>query len=197
MFTGLVQNIGEIQSIDKTGDWRLRIGTNMDLSSAPQGASIMCSGICLTVIEKGDDWFDVEASYETINLTTMKDWAQGTKINLEPSLRMGDELGGHFVFGHVDTQATLVSMEMEADSWRLRLRAPSEYRHYIAAKGSVTLDGISLTVNDTRDDTFGVNIIPHTWEHTTLQYRADGDALNLEIDMLARYVERMLQKDRS
>ncbi len=194
MFTGLVQDIGEIQTITMDGDWRIRIQCGFDMIDVPMGASIMCSGVCLTVIEKGADTFDVEASNETIAITTLKSWRVGAHINLERSLTMGDELGGHFVFGHVDTLVRLVSIDMDADSRRLRLSIPQKYMKYIAAKGSVSLDGISLTVNDVDDTdmTFGVNIIPHTWDNTTLKYRAAGDDINFEVDMLARYVARMI-----
>lgn len=192
MFTGLIQTIGEIREIKKDGDWRLVIGTDMDLSKTPMGASICCSGCCLTVVEKGEDWFAVDVSAESLSLTTIENWDVGTKINLEPSLQMGDELGGHFVFGHVDGLATLNSIEKDGDSFRLKIQCPGGFSQYIASKGSVSLDGISLTVNEVEGDVFGVCIIPHTWEQTTLQYRQPGDAINFEVDMLARYVARQL-----
>ena len=193
MFTGLVQTIGTIHILKKEGDWHARISCDFDMQTVPMGASIMCSGVCLTVVEKGTEWFAVEISHETLSKTTLGSWDKGTKINLERSLKIGDELGGHFVFGHVDTRVKLISIEKEADSYRLRLQVPREYMHYLAAKGSVALDGISLTLNDVDDGTctFGVNIIPHTWEHTTLHNRVVGDVLNFEVDMLARYVARM------
>jgi riboflavin synthase len=195
MFTGLVQTIGTVTQIDKTGDWRVRISCDFDLPTVPMGASIMHSGVCLTVTNKGADWYDVEVSHETLDKTTLKYWAAGTKINLERSLCMGDELGGHFVFGHVDTCAELVLCEQDEDSRRLRLNVPAAYMKFLAAKGSVALDGISLTVNDVDDETctFGVNIIPHSWTHTTLHTRKIGDTLNFEVDMLARYVQRMIK----
>ena len=195
MFTGLIQDIGTIRSIDKSGDWCLVVDTNFDMTVVPIGASICCGGCCLTVIEKTDNSFSVEVSHESLGKTNLINWREGTRINLEPSLKLGDELGGHFVFGHVDGVSTLTSIQKEADSYRLKIKPPQDLIRYIASKGSVTLDGISLTVNEVDEDTFGVNIIPHTWEHTTLCDRTEGDILNIEIDMLARYVARMLDKD--
>ena len=192
MFTGLVQDIGTVQSINRSGDWRLMIETNLDLSSIPDGASIMCSGVCLTVVEKEGRCFIVDVSHETLSKTVIGQWQDGESINLEPSLKIGDELGGHLVFGHVDGLAELVNIESDQDSYRLTMRSPKDCHHYIAKKGSVTLDGISLTVNEVDAETFNVNIIPHTWTHTTLQYRQKGDHLNFEVDMLARYVERII-----
>lgn len=194
MFTGLIQNVGTVRSISKKGDWRIRIQTALDLTKESLGASIACSGVCLTVVEKGDDWFDVEVSGETLSKTTVSNWENGTNINLESSLRMGDELGGHFVFGHVDGMASVESIVKDGDSHRLKIKVPEDLAHYIAPKGSVSLDGISLTVNEVQGDVFGVNIVPHTWAHTTLSQRSVGDALNIEIDMLARYVARQLEK---
>ncbi len=194
MFTGLVQHIGTVRRIEKSGDWRLEIETDMDLAATALGASICCSGCCLTVTEKGPDWFAVDVSQESLSKTTIGTWAEGMKINLEPSLKMGDELGGHFVFGHVDGVAQLVSIGREGDSYRLKLKAPAGLEKFVAAKGSVSLDGISLTVNETDGGAFGVNIIPHTWDRTTLQYRKEGDALNFEADMLARYVARQMEQ---
>lgn len=192
MFTGLVRHFGTITAIDKDGDWRIVIETDMNLSGTPIGASICCSGVCLTAIEKTDNSFTAEVSAETLSKTTLKHWENGTRVNLEPSLQMGDELGGHFVFGHVDALATLQNITPEGDSHRLTIKPPADLMPYIAPKGSITLDGISLTVNEVGADTFGVNIVPHTWEHTTLADRKTGDALNIEIDMLARYVARQL-----
>lgn len=200
MFTGLIQDIGTVRSIDKDGDWRIVIeAKGLDMARHDIGASIACSGCCLTVVEKGDDWFAVDVSHESLGLTVIASWEQGTRINLEPSLRLGDEMGGHIVSGHVDGLAQIVDIKEDNDSWRLKIKVPQALAHYIASKGSVALDGISLTVNTVSkshgDDVFGVNIIPHTWEHTTLSDRKVGDQLNLEIDMLARYVARMLNKD--
>ncbi len=193
MFTGLIQDIGHVRSIDKDGDWRIIIETQMDMSKHAIGASIACSGCCLTVVQKGDDWFSVDVSHESLSKTIIGEWEQGVRINLEPSLRLGDELGGHIVSGHVDGLAELTDLQKDEDSWRLKIKVPQEFSPYIAPKGSVTLDGISLTVNEVQGDVFGVNIIPHTWEQTTLSDRQIGDKLNLEIDMLARYVARQLE----
>lgn len=193
MFTGLIQDIGTLTAIEKAGDWRITIKTGFDMARHDIGASIACSGCCLTVVEKGDNWFAADVSAETLSKTIIKDWEEGTRINLEPSLRLGDEMGGHIVSGHVDALAELVSSEQEGDSWRLKIKVPQSLKHYIASKGSVALDGISLTVNEVEDDVFGVNIIAHTWEHTTLSDRKPGDALNIEVDMLARYVARMME----
>jgi riboflavin synthase len=195
MFTGLIQDIGKVRSIDKDGDWRIVIETGMDMARHELGASIACSGCCLTVVEKGSDWFSVDVSAESLSKTIINDWEEGARINLEPSLRLGDELGGHIVSGHVDGLAELIDIKEDNDSWRLKIKVPQTLSQYIASKGSVALDGISLTVNEVDGDVFGVNIIPHTWEHTTLSDRKVGDRLNLEIDMLARYVARMLNKD--
>ena len=195
MFTGLIQDIGKVRSIDKDGDWRIVIETGMDMARHELGASIACSGCCLTVVEKGSDWFSVDVSAESLSKTIINDWEEGARINLEPSLRLGDELGGHIVSGHVDGLAELIDIKEDNDSWRLKIKVPQALSQYIASKGSVALDGISLTVNEVDEDVFGVNIIPHTWEHTTLSDRKVGDRLNLEIDMLARYVARMLNKD--
>ncbi len=197
MFTGIVQNIGQVKSIAKDGDWRIVIETDMDLSATPMGASICCSGCCLTVVEMGDNWFAVDVSAESLSKTAIGAWQTGTEINLEPSLKLGDELGGHFVFGHVDGLAKLVSVEKDGDSHRLRIEAPADLARYIAPKGSVTLDGVSLTVNEVDGNVFGVNIIAHTWDHTTLGQRAAGDAVNIEIDMLARYVARQMDVGQS
>lgn len=192
MFTGLIQDIGEVLDVQKDGDWRIRIQTRIDLSREKIGASICCSGCCLTVVGKGDDWFDVEVSAETLSKTSLGKWAIGKKINLEPSLRMGDELGGHFVSGHVDCVAEIVSVSPEQDSHRVQIMVPQDIAPLIAPKGSVALDGISLTVNEVEDNFFGVNIIPHTWNVTTMGQCKAGGMLNLEIDMLARYVARQL-----
>lgn len=195
MFTGLVQDIGRIEAIEKDGDWRLAVHTGFDLSDAPQGASIMCSGVCLTAVEKSAHEFIAEVSQETLDKTNIKQWETGRHINLERSLKLGDELGGHLVFGHVDGLVKLISIKEDKDSKRLEFEAPENLMRFIAAKGSVTLDGTSLTVNSVTEKGFCVNIIPHTWAHTTFQYNEAGDVLNLEIDMLARYVARMMEFD--
>ena len=192
MFTGIITDIGEIIACDKRGDdTHLRIRTAYDTSGIDLGASIACSGICLTVTQLGEDWFAVMASAETASITTLAGWAIGTTLNLERALCMGDELGGHIVSGHVDGLASLESIQQVGESWKLTLLAPPEVSRYIARKGSVTLDGISLTVNSVEGDAFSVNIIPHTWEQTTLSQRKADDTLNLEIDLFARYLERL------
>jgi len=198
MFTGIITDIGKVTEIEERGDTRFRISTVYDADGIDLGASIACSGACLTVIEKGraDDttcWFDVEASGETLNLTKLGSWKVGTRMNLERALKAGDELGGHIVSGHVDGVGSLVSSTPEGDSWRLTFKAPAELMPYVASKGSITIDGISLTVNEVGQETFGVNIIPHTQTQTTLGDLNDGDPVNLEIDMLARYVARQIE----
>lgn len=192
MFTGLIRDIGTVTQIEKDGDWRLTIQTAMPLNDTAIGASIACSGVCLTVIEKGSSWFIAEVSAETLSKTNIANWNEGQRVNIEPSLCMGDELGGHFVFGHVDALATLSDIKQEGDSHRLTITPPTELMPFIASKGSIALDGISLTVNEVDTNSFGVNIVSHTWEHTTLQDRTINDQLNIEIDMLARYVARQL-----
>ena len=193
MFTGIITDIGLVRSIEKDGDWRIVIETQIDLSQTPIGASIACSGCCLTVVEKGDDWFAVDVSAESLSKTIIKKWEAGTKVNLEPSLKMGDEIGGHVVSGHVDGLAELITVKEDGDSYRLKVKAPDDLAGFIAPKGSVALDGISLTVNEVEGSIFGVNIIPHTWAQTTLSQKVSGDVLNIEIDMMARYVARMLE----
>lgn len=195
MFTGIITDIGEIISKrDGEGaDLRFDIKTSFDMKSVEMGASIACSGCCLTVIEKGEDWFGVEVSNESLDKTTLSQWKVGHKINLERSLKMGDELGGHIVSGHVDGLAEIIKIDEDDGSHRLVIKVPDAYKHFIAQKGSVALDGISLTVNDVNDNEFGVNIIPHTWKVTTLGGAQIGTKLNFEVDPLARYVERMTQ----
>lgn len=192
MFTGIVKDLGHVidRQQEEGGDVKFKIGTSFDLSGTEIGASISCSGCCLTVIEKSDNWFAVSASQETLDKTTLRSWQQGARVNLEKSLKMGDELGGHMVTGHVDTVTRLLSITPEGDSFRLKIEIPDEYEVFIASKGSVALDGISLTVNEVEGNVFGVNIIPHTWAVTTLGLKQPGDLLNFEVDMLARYVAR-------
>lgn len=193
MFTGIITDIGIIKDVIRTGDTKFVIQTAYDTGTIDLGASIACAGVCLTVIETGPDWFAVAASQETLDCTTAQYWHQGTKINLERALRVGDELGGHWVSGHVDGLGQIESITPEGDSHRLVIRAPHAYAHFIAQKGSVTLDGISLTVNHVDGDYFGVNIIAHTWAVTTLGQNKVGDRVNLEIDLMARYVARQLE----
>lgn len=193
MFTGIITDIGTIASVDNKGkDVRLGIYTNFDLSKTDIGASIACSGCCLTVVKKIDDIFFVDVSAESLSKTNIGSWVAGTKINLERALKMGDELGGHVVSGHVDGLATLKSLKQDGESYRLVFEVPKDLGGYIAPKGSVSLDGISLTVNEVDGVSFGVNIIPHTWENTTLGSIKEGARVHLEIDMLARYVQRAL-----
>ena len=194
MFTGIVTDVGIIRKIETAGDTRFEVTTGYDLQTLPLGASIACNGVCLTVIETGEDWFAVQASGETLAVTTLGALAAGDRLNLERALRLGDELGGHLVSGHVDGKAELITLLPEGESLRMKLRAPNALKKYIAPKGSVTLDGVSLTVNEVADRDFGINIIPHTWQMTTLGSIKPGDVLNLEIDMLARYVERMMKE---
>jgi riboflavin synthase len=197
MFTGIVTDIGTVRSVEPRGDLRLVIGCGYDMASVDLGASIACSGVCLTVVDKGDDWFAVDVSAETQARTPADRWAEGTKLNLERALRVGDELGGHIVTGHVDAVATIVDSRPEGDSTRLGLRVPKALGALIAPKGSITLDGVSLTVNDLReanaDSTdFSVNIIPHTAQQTTLGGLEAGGQLNVEVDVIARYLDRIL-----
>lgn len=193
MFTGIVTDIGEIRSLEHAGDLRARIGTGYDTNGIDIGASIACSGVCLTVVQLGPDWFDVEISAETLDKTNIGAWSEGQKVNLERALKVGDELGGHIVSGHIDGQAEIVEMHNEGDSVRYTFEAPRALSRFIAPKGSVALDGTSLTVNEVDDTRFGVNIIPHTQEVTTWGASKVGDNVNLEIDTLARYVARLAE----
>ncbi|SFQ96780.1 riboflavin synthase [Poseidonocella sedimentorum] len=193
MFTGIITDIGEIRQLEPRGDLRARIGCGYDMSGVDMGASIACEGVCLTVVAKGADWFDVDISAETLSKTTLGGWTEGRRVNLERALRLGDELGGHIVSGHVDGVAELIGMTDEGDSTRLSFRAPPELARFIAPKGSVALNGTSLTVNEVEGETFGINVIPHTQEVTTWGDVAVGDRINLEIDTLARYVARLAE----
>lgn len=192
MFTGIISAIGRIDDIQKPGDWRLKITTPWDCAKIDLGASIACSGVCLTVIERDADWFAVEVSAESLSRTTIGTWQAGTQINLERALRLGDELGGHIVSGHVDGLAIIDQITRSGDSHELKISVPDALSKFIAEKGSVSLDGVSLTVNAIEGSRFGVNIIDHTWGHTTLGHATIGQHLNLEIDMLARYVSRLI-----
>jgi len=191
MFTGIITDIGEVQALEQRGDLRARIGTGYDMSSVDLGASIACDGVCLTVVAKGADWFDVDVSAETVSKTNLDTWGQGRKLNLERALKVGDELGGHIVSGHVDGVAEIVTMTQEGDSTRVTLRAPEALARFIAPKGSVALNGTSLTVNEVKGCDFGINFIPHTKDATTWGTARVGDRVNLEIDTLARYVARL------
>jgi riboflavin synthase len=197
MFTGIVTDVGTVRSAEKRGDLRLAIATSYDLDTVDLGASISCSGVCLTVVDKGQDWFAVDVSGETISKTAADHWLEGAKLNLERALRLGDELGGHIVTGHVDAVAQIVGTCPEGDSTRIGISVPVELAPMIAPKGSVTLDGVSLTVNEVREAEdgsthFAVNIIPHTAQNTTLGNLRQGQQLNVEVDVLARYIDRML-----
>lgn len=197
MFTGIITDIGTIDHAEQRGDLHARIRCHYDMSGVAIGASIACSGACLTVVEKGADWFAVDLSAETVARTAPGLWVESGRLNLERALKVGDELGGHIVTGHVDGVGHLVSATSEGDSTRLVIAAPSTLAAALAAKGSITLDGISLTVNNVEDQAdgsvhFGLNIIPHTAAETTLDALPQGRAFNLEIDVLARYLDRMM-----
>lgn len=195
MFTGIVREVGQVRAVRQAGDTRIEIACARPAAEIALGASIACNGVCLTVVETGTEagqnWFGIDASAETLAKTTLGHWREGTKVNLEPALRVGDELGGHIVSGHVDGVAEIAEIRPEGGSHRLVLAAPEELAKFIAPKGSVALDGISLTVNEVDGARFGINIIPHTWEVTSLQDARVGTELNLEIDLLARYVARL------
>ncbi|MDR9483656.1 MAG: riboflavin synthase [Sediminimonas sp.] len=193
MFTGIITDIGEVRALENRGDLRARIGTRYDMTSVDLGASIACDGVCLTVVETGADWFDVDISAETVARTNLDAWREGTRVNLERALKVGDELGGHIVSGHVDGLARVVSVQDEGDSTRVTLRAPKELARFIAPKGSVALNGASLTVNEVDGCDFGINFIPHTKQVTTWGDVAEGDDVNLEIDTMARYVARLAE----
>jgi riboflavin synthase len=195
MFTGIITDQGTIRALEQQGDLRARLGCNYDTSTIALGASIACDGVCLTVIETGEDWFDVEISAETVSKTNLPDWAVGRTVNLERALKVGDELGGHIVSGHVDGLARITDMHDEGGSTRVTLTAPQELARFIAPKGSVALNGTSLTVNEVNGCDFGINFIPHTKDVTTWGSAAVGDKVNLEIDTMARYVARLREFD--
>ncbi|MFC7332186.1 riboflavin synthase [Rhodocista pekingensis] len=193
MFTGIITDVGHVAAIERRGDTRFTIGTRFDTGSIDLGASIACNGCCLTVVELLPGAFRVDASGETLSKTTLGDWQVGTPVNLERALRLGDELGGHIVSGHVDGVAEVLSVVPEGDSTRWRFRVPDALARFIAPKGSVALDGVSLTVNEVDGPVFGVNIIPHTRAHTTFGTLRPGGRVNMEVDMLARYVARLAE----
>ena len=192
MFTGIITAIGQIEELKDAGDRWLKVTTPWACDKIDLGASIACSGVCLTVVERADNWFAVEVSAESLSRTTIGGWQKGSQINLERALRLGDELGGHIVSGHVDGLASIEAITPIGDSHKLDIRVPEDVSKFIAEKGSVTLDGVSLTVNEVEGSCFAVNIIDHTWTHTTLGHATIGQQLNLEIDMLARYVSRLI-----
>ncbi len=196
MFTGIITSIGTIRSAEQRADLRLVIGCDYDMAGVDLGASIACSGCCLTVVDKGPDWFAVDASAETLSKTARVAWAVGRTLNLERALKIGDELGGHIVTGHVDGVGTILGICEEGGSHRIGIAVAADLVPMIAAKGSVTVDGVSLTVNDVRDQAdglthFAINIIPHTWSVTSFQHVTQGQQVNIEIDILARYLARM------
>src|SRR4051812_20279365 len=196
MFTGIITDVGQVRQVENRGDTHLVIATHYDVGAIDIGASIACSGICLTVVDKGsstDRWFAVTASGETLSKTTLGNWAAGDPVNLERPMRLGDELGGHIVAGHVDAVAQIVDMTAEGESQRITFEAPVPLAPFIAAKGSVALDGVSLTVNEVRGPRFGVNIIPHTLKVTSFGRAQMGTRVNLEVDLLARYVARLVK----
>jgi len=193
MFTGIITDIGTVQELEQTGDLRVRIATGYDTAGIDIGASIASDGVCLTVIALGAGWYDVQISAETVSKTNLGGWTVGHRVNLERALRVGDELGGHIVSGHVDGVAEVITIADEGDSTRVTLRAPADLARFIAQKGSVALNGTSLTVNDVEGCDFGINFIPHTKDVTTWGDVAVGDRVNLEIDTLARYVARLAE----
>jgi len=194
MFTGIITDIGMVREIRPGGDTTFVIGTKRDISDLAIGASIACAGVCLTVVERGKDWFAAQASAETLARSSLGAWRVGTHINLERALKAGDELGGHLVAGHVDAVAEIVERRPEGDSQRFTFRVPEPYAALLAPKGSITLDGVSLTVNEVQGNRFGVNIIPHTLAETTFGAAMPGDKVNFELDTIARYVARLLGK---
>ena len=198
MFTGIITDIGTVIAVEERGDLHVRIACAYDTGSIDIGASIACSGACMTVVELGPDWFAIDISHESVSRTAPDRWQAGSRLNLERSLKIGDELGGHIVTGHVDGVGTVASVAEEGDSHRFEIRAPADLASYLATKGSITVDGVSLTVNSVTDQpdgstVFGLNIIPHTAAVTTLGTLSAGDSVNLEIDVLARYLGRMEQ----
>jgi len=198
MFTGIISHVGRITRVtrpDSTSDMDLTIEAPWPAADVALGASICCSGVCLTVVERGDGWFSVQVSRETVARTTVGAWSVGLPINLERALKVGDELGGHLLSGHVDAVATVAAIEPEGGGARWRYTVPSAIARYIAVKGSIAVDGVSLTVNEVSDDGFAVNIIPHTRAHTNFADLAPGAGVNIEVDMLARYVARLLNRD--
>jgi riboflavin synthase len=195
MFTGIITDVGRVRAVLPGGDTGFSIATAYDTSDIALGASIACAGACLTVTGKGEGWFSVQVSAETLSRTTLGRWREGSAVNLERALKVGDELGGHILSGHVDAVATVVARRAEGDSVRFVFEVPAPYEKMIAPKGSVALDGVSLTVNEVEGRRFGVNIIPHTQAATSFGATQIGDRVNLEIDVLARYVARLLGKD--
>ncbi len=195
MFTGIITDLGSIRSVTKTGDWRFEFNTSYETAEIDLGASIACSGCCLTMVDRGPAWFAADVSAETMSKTVCGTWEEGSPVNFERPLKAGDELGGHIVSGHVDGVGAITSIEPEGDSLRFQFNVPEHLCHYVASKGSIAVNGVSLTVNEVSDSVFGVNIIPHTRENTTFGSFQVGTPVNLEIDLLARYVARLLEKE--
>lgn len=193
MFTGIITDVGRVRIVEQRGDMRFEIETRFDTGTIDIGASIACSGVCLTVVAKGADWFAVDASAETLGRTTLGAWAVGAGVNLERSLRIGDELGGHIASGHIDGVGTIVSVKPVGDSLNIVIEVPEELARFVAQKGSISADGVSLTVNSVEGRRAAVNIIPHTLDHTTFGKLKVGDEVNIEIDILARYVARLAE----
>ena len=197
MFTGIITDIGRVRALEQKGDTRIEIITQFDTDSIAIGSSICCSGACMTVIERHDNWFAIEASTETLSRTILGFWKINTPVNLERSLKVGDEMGGHVVSGHVDGTAKVIDIFEEGDSLRVKFKTNDTYNKFIAPKGSVTINGVSLTVNEVDKMTFGVNLISHTQIETTLGNLSTGEVVNVEIDMLARYVARLMEVKQS
>ena len=194
MFTGIITDLGRVRSVSPGGVTRIVLETAYDTAGIAMGASIACNGPCLSVVDKGLGWFAVDASAETLARTTIGSWGPGTPVNLERPLKLGDELGGHLVSGHVDGLAEIAERRPDGDSLRFEIRVPAAFQRFIAPKGSVALDGVSLTVNEVEGELFGVNIIPVTQRETSFGKLAPGDRVNLEIDMLARYLARLMER---
>jgi len=197
MFTGIITDIGKVRALKKKGDTRIEITTQIKTDSIDIGASICCSGACLTVIEKQGNWFAVQASGETLSKTVLGSWALNTPVNLERALKVGDEMGGHIVSGHVDGIAQVTDVHKEGDSLRVNFRIDDMLKKYVVPKGSITLNGVSLTINEVDGGCFGVNLVPHTQVETTLGKLSTGEMVNVEIDMLARYIARLLENPHS
>jgi riboflavin synthase len=193
MFTGIVTDVGRVRAVERRADTRLVVATAYDTATIDIGASMACNGVCLTVVDKGDDWFAVDASAATLGCTTVGDWQADRPVNLERSLRLGDELGGHIVAGHVDGVGRVVALKPAGDSVGMTVDFPKQLARFVAAKGAVAIDGVSLTVNDVTADRFTVNLIPHTRRVTALGGLAKGDRVNLEIDLVARYLARLAE----
>ena len=196
MFTGIISDLGRVRFVERRDETRIGIATSYDTATIEVGASVACAGACLTVVDKDRDWFAADVSAETLARTTVGHWIEGTPVNLERSLRAGDELGGHLVSGHVDGLARLVGRESEGESVRLTFQSPPELARFVAAKGSVALDGVSLTVNEVDGALFQVNVIPYTQTRTSLDALRPEDAANLEVDLIARYLARLTEDPR-